>query len=261
MPTSGQTRLTALQSGEIDVLARNTTWTYTRDTSLNLVWAGINFYDGQAFLTPKKDGLTSVKQLAGATICVDSGSTTEKNLADYFAANGLAYKAVVFDQQEASHQAFINGRCDVYTNDSTSLASFLASEVPNKQNYQILPELISKEPLGPAVRRGDEDWFAIAKWTLNAMVQAEELGVTSQNIDDLKANSKDPAVLSIVGAGDDLGRFLGLSKDWSYNIVKQVGNYGEVFDRNLGSGSALKLPRGRNELWIKGGLLYSPPLR
>jgi general L-amino acid transport system substrate-binding protein len=261
VPTSGQTRLTALQSGEIDVLARNTTWTYTRDTSLNLVWAGINFYDGQAFLTPKKDGLTSVKQLTGATICVDSGSTTEKNLADYFTANGLTYKAVVFDQQEASHQAFINGRCDVYTNDFTSLASFLATELPNKENYQILPELISKEPLGPAVRRGDDEWFAIAKWALNAMVQAEELGVTSQNIDELKAKSEDPAVLSIAGAGDDLGRFLGLSKDWSYNIVKQVGNYGEVFDRNLGSGSVLKLPRGRNEMWIKGGLLYSPPLR
>ena len=261
VPTSGQTRLTALQSGEIDVLSRNTTWTFTRDTSLNLLWAGVNFYDGEAFLAPKKPGLTSVKQLDGATICVDSGSTTEKNLADYFKANGLKYTAVVFDQQEASHQAFINGRCNVYTNDFTSLASFLTSEVPNKENYQILPDLISKEPLGPAVRRGDDDWFAIARWTLNVLVDAEEDGVSSANVDDLKAKSDDPAIKRITGAGDDLGKFLGLSKDWSYNIIKQVGNYGEIFDRNLGSKSPMNLVRGPNALWTSGGILYAPPLR
>lgn len=261
VPTSGQTRLTALQSGEIDVLARNTTWTFTRDTSLNLLWAGVNFYDGEAFLAPKKPGLTSVKQLDGATICVDSGSTTEKNLADFFKANGLKYTAVVFDQEEASHQAFINGRCNVYTNDFTSLAAFLANEVPNKDNYQILPDLISKEPLGPAVRRGDEDWFAIARWTLNVLIEAEEDGVSSANIDDLKAKSADPAVKRITGAGDDLGKFLGLSKDWSYNVIKQVGNYGEIFDRNLGSKSPMNLVRGRNALWTNGGILYAPPLR
>jgi general L-amino acid transport system substrate-binding protein len=261
VPTSGQTRLTALQSGEIDVLARNTTWTFTRDTSLNLVWAGVNFYDGQSFLTPKKPGLTSVKQLDGATVCVDSGSTTEKNLADYFRANGLKYTAVVFDQQEASHQAFLNGRCNVYTNDFTSLASFLTSEVPNKDNYQILPDLISKEPLGPAVRRGDDDWFAIARWTLNVLIAAEEDGISSTNIDDLKSKSVDPEVKRIVGSGDDMGKFLGLDKDWSYNIIKQVGNYGEIFERNLGSKSPLNLARGRNTQWTSGGLLYSPPLR
>jgi general L-amino acid transport system substrate-binding protein len=260
-PTSGQTRLTALQSGEIDVLARNTTWTYTRDTSLNLLWAGINFYDGEAFLVPNQPDLAEIKQLSGATVCVDSGSTTEKNLADYFQAHSLAYKAVVFDQQAASHQAFISGRCDVYTNDFTSLASFWTSELKSSDKYKILPTLISKEPLGPAVRRGDEDWFAIVRWTLNVLIEAEELGVSSPNIDDLKANSKDPAIMGLVGTGDDLGRFLGLSKDWSYNIIKQVGNYGEIFDRNLGANSPMKLPRGRNALWENGGLMYSPPLR
>jgi general L-amino acid transport system substrate-binding protein len=261
VPTNGQTRITALQSGEIDVLARNTTWTFTRDTALNLLWVGINFYDGQAFLVPNKPELASIKQLSGATICVDSGSTTEKNLADYFQANGLKYKAVVFDQQEASHEAFKSGRCDVYTNDFTSLASYWTSELNKSDKYKILPELISKEPLGPAVRRGDEDWFAIARWTLNVLIEAEELGLTSKNIDELKSSSKDPAVQRLAGAGDDLGKPVGLSKDWTYNIIKQVGNYGEIFERNLGAGSALKLPRGRNELWSKGGLVYSPPVR
>jgi general L-amino acid transport system substrate-binding protein len=261
VPTSGQTRITALQSGEVDVLARNTTWTYTRDTSLGLVWAGINFYDGQAFITKKKPGLNSVRQLGGATICVDSGSTTEKNLAEYFQANKLAYKAVVFDQIEASQQAFISGRCQVYTGDNGNLAVLKATQLKNPDDYVILPELISKEPLGPAVHRGDEDWFAIAKWTLNAMVEAEELGISSANIDALKSSSADPAVKRFVGAADDLGKFMGLDKEWSYRIVKQVGNYGESFERNLGAGSKVKLPRGRMNLWTKGGLMISPPMR
>jgi general L-amino acid transport system substrate-binding protein len=261
VPTSGQTRITALQSGEIDVLARNTTWTYTRDTSLGLVWIGINFYDGQAFITKKKPGLTSVKQLAGATICVDSGSTTEKNLADYFQANKLAYKGVVFDQIEASQQAFMSGRCQVYTGDNSNLAVLKATQLKNPDDYVILPEQISKEPLGPAVHRGDDDWFAIAKWTLYAMIEAEELGITSANIDSLKASSSDPAIKRFVGTGDDLGKFMGLDKEWSYRIVKQVGNYGESFDRNVGANSKVKLPRGPMNLWTKGGLMMSPPLR
>jgi general L-amino acid transport system substrate-binding protein len=261
VPTSGQTRITALQSGEIDVLSRNTTWTYSRDTSLGIVWVGVNFYDGQAFITKKKPGINSVKQLGGATICVDSGTTTEKNLAEYFQANKLAYKAVVFDQIEASQQAFMSGRCQVYTGDNGNLAVLKATQLKNPDDYVILPELISKEPLGPAVRRGDEEWFAIAKWTLNAMVEAEELGITSQNIDSLKATSPDPAIKRFVGVGDDMGRFLGLDKDWSYRVVKQVGNYGESFDRNLGETSKVKLPRGRMNLWTKGGLMISPPLR
>src|SRR5262250_1226494 len=261
VPTSGQTRITALQSGEIDVLARNTTWTYTRDTSLGLVWAGTNFYDGQAFITKKRPGLDSVKQLGGATICVDSGSTTEKNLAEYFQANKLQYKAVVFDQIEASQQAFISGRCQVYTGDNGNLAVLKATQLKNPDDYVILPELISKEPLGPAVHRGDEEWFAIAKWTLFAMIEAEELGISSQNIDSLKASSTDPAIKRFVGTGDDLGKFMGLDKEWSYRIVKQVGNYGESFDRNVGADSKVKLPRGQMNLWTKGGLMMSPPLR
>lgn len=261
VPTSGQTRITALQSGEVDVLARNTTWTYTRDTSLGLLWAGINFYDGQAFIARKAANLKSVKQLGGATICVDSGSTTEKNLADYFAANKLKYKAVVFDSSEASEKAFASGRCQAYTGDNGSLAVFKATQLKNPDDYVILPELVSKEPVGPAVRRGDEEWFAIARWTLLAMIEAEELGISSANIDKLKASSADPVIKRFVGTGDDLGKFLGLDKEWTYRIVKQVGNYGESFDRNLGAASKVKLPRGYTNLWTKGGLMYAPPLR
>ena len=261
VPTSGQTRITALQSGEIDVLARNTTWTYTRDTSLGLVWVGVNFYDGQAFITKKKPGLTKVTQLGGATICVDSGSTTEKNLAEYFTGHKLAYKGVVFDQIEASQQAFMSGRCQVYTGDNSNLAVLKATQLKNPDDYVILPEQISKEPLGPAVHRGDDEWFAIAKWTLNAMIEAEELGITSQNVDSLKASSTDPAIKRFVGTGDDLGKFMGVDKEWSYRIVKQVGNYGESFDRNVGANSKVKLPRGQMNLWTKGGLMISPPLR
>src|SRR5262245_16057172 len=261
VPTSGQTRITALQSGEIDVLARNTTWTYTRDTSLGLVWAGVNFYDGQAFITKKKPGLTSVKQLAGATICVDSGSTTEKNLAEYFQGHKLQYKGVVFDQIEASQQAFMSGRCQVYTGDNSNLAVLKATQLKNPDDYVILPEQISKEPLGPAVHRGDDDWFAIARWALFTMIEAEELGISSSNIDSLKASTADPAIKRVVGTGDDLGKFMGLDKEWSYRIVKQVGNYGESFDRNVGANSKIKLPRGLMNLWTKGGLMMSPPLR
>jgi general L-amino acid transport system substrate-binding protein len=260
VPTSGQTRITALQSGEIDVLARNTTWTYTRDASLGLFWVGINFYDGQAFIAKKKPGLASVKQLSGATICVDSGSTTEKNLAEYFASHKLQYKGVVFDQIEASQQAFISGRCQVYTGDYGNLAELKATRLKNPDDYVILPEIISKEPVGPAVHRGDDEWFAIARWTLFAMIEAEELGLSSANIDAQKA-SGGPDVKRFAGAGDDLGRFLGLDKEWSYRIVKQVGNYGEVYERNVGAQSKVKLPRGLNNLWTKGGLMYSPPLR
>lgn len=261
VPTSAQTRITALQAGEIDVLARNTTWTFSRDASLGLVWAGINFYDGQAFIARKRPNLTSVKQLNGSTICVDSGTTTERTLAEYFRANKLQYKAVVFDQPEAAQQAFATGRCQAYTGDNGALAVLKAKELKNPDDYVILPDQISKEPLGPAVRRGDEEWFAIVKWTLNAMIEAEELGISQVNVDELKTKSADPAIRRFLGAGDDTGKFLGLDKDWSYGIVKQVGNYGESFDRNLGAKSVVKLPRGRMNLWTHGGLMISPPLR
>jgi general L-amino acid transport system substrate-binding protein len=261
VPTSSQTRITALQGGEIDLLARNTTWTYSRDTSLGLVWAGINFYDGQAFIARKKPGLNSIRQLGGATICVDSGTTTERTLAEYFRANKLQYKSIVFDQPEAAQQAFATGRCQAYTGDNGALAVLKAKELKNPDDYVILPELISKEPLGPAVRRGDEEWFAIVKWTLNAMIEAEELGIDQKNIDGLKASSADPAIRRFVGTADDTGKSLGLDKDWSYRIVKFVGNYGDSFDRNLGKNSTIKLPRGYMNLWTKGGLMMSPPLR
>ncbi len=261
VPTSAQTRITALQAGEIDVLARNTTWTYSRDTSLGLVWAGINFYDGQAFIAKKRHSLASLKQLNGATICVDSGTTTERTLAEYFRANKMQYKAVVFDQAEAAQQAFVSGRCQAYTGDYGALAVLKAKDLKNPDDYIIFPDQISKEPLGPAVRRGDEDWFSIVKWTLNAMVEAEELGISQANVDALKTSSTDPNIRRFLGAADDTGKFLGLDKDWSYRIVKSVGNYGDSFDRNLGAKSSIKLPRGRMNLWTQGGLMMSPPLR
>jgi general L-amino acid transport system substrate-binding protein len=261
VPTSAQTRITALQGGEIDLLARNTTWTFSRDASLGLVWTGVNFYDGQAFIARKRPGLTSVKQLNGATICVDSGTTTERTLAEYFRAHKLNYKAVVFDQPEAAQQAFASGRCQAHTGDNGALAVMKAKELKNPDDYVILPELISKEPLGPAVRRGDEEWFTIVRWTLNAMIEAEELGISSANVESLKTGGTDPNVRRFVGAGDDIGKPLGLDKEWAYRVVRQVGNYGESFDRNLGAASPVKLPRGRMNLWTQGGLLMSPPLR
>lgn len=261
VPTSAQTRITALQAGEIDVLARNTTWTYSRDTSLGLMWAGINFYDGQAFIAKKRPNLTSLKHLSGATICVDSGTTTERTLAEYFRANKMQYKAVVFDQAEAAQQAFVSGRCQAYTGDNGALAVLKAKELKNPDDYIIFPDLISKEPLGPAVRRGDEEWFSIVRWTLNAMVEAEELGIAQANVEALKATSTDPNVRRFLGAGDDIGKFIGLDKEWSYRIVRAVGNYGDSFDRNLGAKSTIKLPRGRMNLWTQGGLMMSPPLR
>lgn len=261
VPTSGQTRITALQSGEIDVLARNTTWTFTRDTSLGLLWTGINLYDGQAFIAKKKPGLDSARKLNGATVCVLSGSTTELNLSEYFRANKMSYKPVVFDNPEPATKAFESGRCQVYTGDYSAIAVMRATELKNPDDFVILPEVISKEPVGPAVRRGDDEWFAIVRWTLNAMIEAEELGIYQNNIDHLKAAGTSPDVKRFVGTGDDTGKNIGLDKDWSYRIVKQVGNYGESFDSNLGKASKLKLPRGVNKLWKDGGLMYAPPLR
>ena len=216
VPTSAQTRITALQSGEIDLLARNTTWTYTRDTSLGLVWAGINFHDGQGFIAKKAPGLDSVKKLNGASICVDSGTTTERNLSEYFRANKMTYKAVVFDNPDAAQQAFAAGRCQAFTGDANALAILRAFEIKNSDDYVVLPEVISKEPLGPAVKRGDEEWLAVVKWVLNATIEAEELGVFQNNIDTLRATSNDPAIKRFVGIGDDTGKHLGLDKEWTY---------------------------------------------
>jgi general L-amino acid transport system substrate-binding protein len=257
---TSQQRLTALQSGQIDVLSRNTSWTLTRDASLGLHFTAITYFDGQGFLVAKKAKVSSAKQLKNAQVCVQSGTTTEKNLADFSRANKLGLKTVVFDNFEASFKAFFAGRCQAYTTDASALASLRSKEAPKPDDYLVLPELISKEPLGPVVRRGDDEWMAIVKWTVFALLEAEELGLTQANVDK-QAASNDPAVLRFVGAGEDMGKLLGLDKTWAARAVKAVGNYGEVFERNVGKDSPLQLPRGANRLWSQGGLMYAPPIR
>ena len=256
-PLTAQQRFTALQSGEVDVLARNTTWTLSRDTSLGLSFVGVNYYDGQGFMVPAKLKVKSARQLDGATICVQPGTTNELNLADWFRANHMKFKPVVIEKLEEVLNAYFSGRCDVYTTDQSGLVALRATRAPKPAEHVILPEIISKEPLGPAVRQGDERWFDIVKWTLFAMIEAEELGVSSKNIDG-EAKKENPSVQRFVGANGDLGRMLGLDNRWAYNIVKQVGNYGESFDANL---KPLGFERGLNRLWSKGGLIYAPPLR
>ena len=260
VPLTAQARFTALQSGEVDILSRNTTWTLTRDASLGLDFIGVTYYDGQGFMVPSKIKVTSAKNLKGADVCVQSGTTTEKNLNDYNRSNNLNMKPVVFEGLEASVKAFFSGRCQAYTTDASGLASIRNKEASNPNDYVILPELISKEPLGPAVRRGDDEWFAIAKWVIFALIEAEESGITQANVDKMKA-STDPGVQRLLGTGEDMGKLLGLDKEWAYRAIKAVGNYGEIFERNVGPGSALKLPRGLNNLWNKGGILYAPPVR
>ncbi|MBS1209936.1 MAG: extracellular solute-binding protein family 3 [Proteobacteria bacterium] len=261
VPLNSQQRFSAIQSGEVDILARNTTWTLTRDASLGLSFTGITYFDGQGFLVPKKLKLTSAKQLKNAEICVQSGTTNEKNLADYFRSQNIKIKPVVFEGFEASFKAFFSGRCQAYTTDISGLAGVRNKEAKNPDDYVILPEVISKEPLGPAVRRGDDDWFAIVRWVAFALIEAEEGGITQANIDSIKADSKDPAIQRLLGTGEDSGKLLGLDRDWAYRAIKSVGNYGEVFARNVGPNSVLKLPRGLNNLWNKGGILYAPPIR
>ena len=260
-PLNASQRFAVLQAGEIDILSRNTTWTLTRDASLGLNFTGVTYYDGQGFMVPKKSKVTSAKQLKGATICVQSGTTTEKNLTDYSKAAGLNMKSVVFDTQEATNKAYFAGRCQAYTTDASGLASVRNKEATNPEDHLVLPELISKEPLGPVVRRGDDEFFAIAKWVVFALLEAEEYGITQANVDQMKADSKDPVVQRILGTSEDTGKLLGLDKDWAYRAIKATGNYGEIFERNVGPKSALKLPRGANNLWNKGGLMYAPPVR
>ena len=256
-PLTAQQRFTALQSGEVDLLARNTTWTITRDTSLGLNFVGVNFYDGQGFMVPRKLNVKSAKQLNGATVCVQPGTTTELNLADYFRANRMTFKPVVIEKLEEVTNAYFTGRCDVFTTDVSGLVSVRGSRAPKPDEHVILPEVISKEPLGPAVRHGDDRWFDVVKWSLYAMIEAEEMGLTSKTIDQALA-SKDPAVQRFVGATGDVGKMLALDNRWAFNIVKQVGNYGESFEANL---TPLGFERGINALWTKGGLMYAPPIR
>lgn len=260
VPLNPQQRFSALQSGEVDLLARNTTWSLSRDASLGLSFTGVNYYDGQGFLVPKKLKLTSAKQLKNAEICVQSGTTNEKNLADYFRAQNVKIKPVVFEGFEASFKAFFSGRCQAYTTDISGLAGVRNKEAKNPDDYVILPEVISKEPLGPAVRRGDDEWFAIVRWVGFALIEAEEYGITKANVVSLK-DSKDPNIGRLLGSTEDSGKLLGLDREWAFRAVKAVGNYGEIFARNVGPDSVLKLPRGLNNLWNKGGILYAPPIR
>ncbi len=259
-PLTAKERFTALQSGEIDMLSRNTTWTYTRDTSLGLNFTGANYYDGQGFLVTKQLGVKSALELDGASFCIQAGTTTELNLADYFRANKMQYTPITFDTSDQTIKAFEAGRCDALTSDQSQLYA-LRIKLGDPKSAVVLPEVISKEPLGPAVRQGDDEWFNIVKWSLFAMVNAEELGVTSANVDEMKASSTDPNVRRLLGIEGVKGEWMGVPDDWGYSIVKHVGNYGEIFDRNVGKGSALGISRGLNALWSKGGLQYAPPIR
>ncbi len=261
VPLNAQQRFTALQSGEIDILSRNTTWTLTRDASLGMNFVGVTYYDGQGFMVPVKSKVTSAKQLKGATICVQSGTTTEKNLTDYSRASNLALKPVVFEKQEAATGAYFSGRCIAYTTDASGLASTRNKEAKDPKEHIILPELISKEPLGPSVRRGDDEWFGIAKWVIFGLIEAEEYGITQANVDKLAAESTDPVIGRILGKSEDTGKLLGLDKDWMVKAIKATGNYGEIFERNVGPKSSLGVPRGLNNLWNKGGIMYAPPVR
>ncbi|MFN7570772.1 MAG: amino acid ABC transporter substrate-binding protein [Betaproteobacteria bacterium] len=261
VPLNAQQRFAALQSGEIDVLSRNTTWTLTRDASLGMFFTGVTYYDGQGFMVPSKGKVKSAKQLKGATVCVQSGTTTEKNLTDFSRANNLGIKPVVFEKVEAATGAYFAGRCQAYTTDASGLASVRNKEAKNPADHIILPELISKEPLGPSVRRGDDEWFTIVKWVVFGLIEAEEYGITQANVLAEKAKSQDPVVMRILGTSEDTGKLLGLDKDWMVNAIKTTGNYGEIFERNVGPKSALGLPRGVNNLWSKGGIMYAPPVR
>jgi general L-amino acid transport system substrate-binding protein len=259
VPLTAKERFTALQSGEVDVLSRNTTWTQTRDTSLGLNFAGVNYYDGQGFLVAKDLGVKSATELDGATVCITAGTTTELNLSDYFKTKGMTYSPITFDTADQVTKGFEAGRCDLITSDASQLYA-LRTKMANPEKYMVLPQIISKEPLGPVVRQGDDVWFNIAKWTLNAMKTAEEYGVTSANVDEM-LNSKNPEIKRLLGIDGKLGENLKLDPKWAYNIIKQVGNYGESFERNVGKGSPLNIDRGINALWSDGGLQYSPPFR
>ena len=259
-PLTAKERFTALQSGEIDILSRNTTWTLTRDAALGLNFAGVIYYDGQGFMVNEKLGVKSAKELGGASVCVQTGTTTELNMGDYFRANNMDYTPVVFEKGDEAVAAYDSGRCDVFTSDQSQLYA-QRIKLKNPGNHVVLPEVISKEPLGPVVRQGDDEWFNIVKWSLFAMVNAEELGIDSKNVAKIRDTSDNPAVRRFLGLDGDKGKDLKLSNDWAFNIVSHVGNYAESFERNLGAGSPLKIDRGINALCSQGGLQYAPPVR
>jgi general L-amino acid transport system substrate-binding protein len=260
VPLTAQQRFTALQSGEVDILSRNTTWTLQRDTELGLNFGPVVYYDGQGFMVPKKLNVKSAKELNGATVCVQPGTTTELNLADYFRANNMTFKPLVIEKLDEVVAAYFSGRCDVYTTDRSGLAATRITRAPNPEDQVILPEVISKEPLAPAVRQGDDQWNDVVRWVVYALIEAEEKGITAKNLDE-KAKAADPDVKRMLGVTPGMGKALGLDEKWAYNAIKAVGNYGEIFERNVGQGSPLKLDRGLNNLWTKGGLLYAMPIR
>jgi general L-amino acid transport system substrate-binding protein len=259
VPLSAKDRFTALQSGEVDVLSRTTTWTLSRDTSLGANFTGVTYYDGQGFMVKKSLKVNSALELNSASVCVATGTTTELNLADYFKGNNMKYEVIAFATADDTIKAYESGRCDVFTTDQSGLYAERL-KLANPADHVVLPEIISKEPLGPMVRHGDDQWFDIVKWALYAMVTAEELGITQKNVDE-KAKSDNPELKRVLGSDGNLGEQLGLTKDWVVRIVKAVGNYGESFDRNVGAGSKLGIARGLNQLWNKGGLQYAPPIR
>jgi general L-amino acid transport system substrate-binding protein len=260
VPLTAQQRFTALQSGEVDVLSNNSTFTLQRDTQLGLNFGPILYYDGQGFMVPKKLGVKSAKELGGATICVQPGTTTELNLADYFRANKMQFKPVVIEKLDEVESAFYSGRCDCFTGDATGLNANRLSRAPNPDDYVILPERISKEPLALVMRQGDEEWNDIVRWVTYALFEAEEKGITRANVDEM-AKSDDPAIKRMLGVTPGMGKALGIDEKWAYNLIKAEGNYGEIYERNVGKGSPLKFERGLNDLWTRGGLIYAAPIR
>lgn len=258
--TTGQTRFTALASGEIDILARNSTWTFSRDVDLKFTFIGVNYYDGQGFMVKKELGVSSAKELDGATVCIQTGTTTELNLADFFKNNNMSYEPVPVETNAEAQQQYLAGACDAYTTDASGLAATRAT-FADAENHVILPEIISKEPLGPLVAQGDDQWADIARWTLNALIAAEELGVTSANIDELAKGTQNPEINRLLGVEGDLGAMYGLDADWAVRAIKAGGNYGEIFASTIGESTPIGLARGLNAQWTQGGLLYSPPFR
>ncbi|WP_206456367.1 amino acid ABC transporter substrate-binding protein [Aurantimonas marina] len=258
-PLSAVQRFPALQNSEVDVLARNTTWTMDRDTTLGLTFAGVNYYDGQGFMVKNELNVNSALELSGATVCVQSGTTTELNLADFFRTNNMEYNPVVIESQSDVNSAYDSGRCDVLTTDASGLAASRL-EMGNPDDHSILPEIVSKEPLGPAVRQGDTEWLNVVKWTHYALLNAEELGVTQANVEEM-LDSENPEIRRLLGKDKNFGESIGVSQDWVVNIIKAVGNYGEIFERNIGVDTPLKIQRGQNALWTKGGLQYGMPIR
>ncbi|MBM7069968.1 amino acid ABC transporter substrate-binding protein [Actibacterium sp. 188UL27-1] len=261
VPTTGKTRFTALASGEIDMLARNTTWTFSRDVDLKFTFVGVNYYDGQGFMVPRELGVSSAKELDGATVCIQTGTTTELNLADFFRSNNIEYEPVPIETNAEAQQQYLAGACDVYTTDASGLAATRAAfEDPSA--HIVLPEIVSKEPLGPLVRHGDDEWGDVVRWTLNALITAEELGVTSTNVGEMSASAGDnPEINRLLGTEGTLGEMLGLDAGWASAAITAGGNYGEIFERNIGESTPIGLSRGLNAQWTDGGLIYSPPFR